>query len=194
MASDGYADDGSEYDEETRSLVALLNGVSSVAKDRQHKAETDAQEMKNEIDRLQKQLNHHKDSAMSTETKTDTAKTSDRLKDSLKAGATQAATDEASEMLLVVFHRLFDGAVPEFFDTPLGKELAKGFIAAAVIAAIDHIPMTASRATVLRCAELQVQTTAMRVLQPHMAKLTEAAALLVGSDIEDTMCEAAKRG
>lgn len=97
----------------------------------------------------------------------------------IKDGATQAATDELSEVLLRVFDRMLGGKAPDFFETPVGRELAKGFIAAAVMTASDHFDLPVSKEAVRKCAKLQVQTATMRILQPHIGELRRAAMALM---------------
>lgn len=99
------------------------------------------------------------------------------IKQSITTGVKQAATDEAGEALVDLFTQLVGD--PEWVNTKERREVAKGLMGAALIVLSDNLDLPVDTTAVREAASLQVQTATMRLLGPHMAKLREAATVLV---------------
>ena len=106
----------------------------------------------------------------------------DKLINSVKKGAEQATVNQTSELLFGVFRSMMGDNVPDFFNTDLGKELAKSFVAFGIMGMSEHLNLPASSEVVSECAQLQIQTSSMRILEPHIEKLKEAGLALVNQN------------
>lgn len=89
----------------------------------------------------------------------------------VKQGVKQGVTDEVGELFLDIAKNVA-GENNSLFNSDTGRELGKAMAAVAVFFVVDTI--SDNTKMIKECAQLQIQTASMRLLQPNLRHITDA--------------------